>query len=379
MTRCLAFMLIVLASGVAAAGAGERRVVAYFAEWEKLPAARIPAAKLTHVNYAFAVIRDGVCVTKNDAAARGHFAGLRELKRQHPHLKTLVAIGGWTDSGPFYDVARTAAARETFARSAARFAAEHGFDGVDIDWEYPGGGGHDKGKGGPEDTGNFTALLGDLRKSLDEQGKADGREYLLTIAAPAGGQAKRIELAKVHPLLDFLNLMTYDFAGEWSATTGLNAPLFTPTDAPTHARASGDVAVRAYLKAGVPARKIVLGVPFYGRAWGGVKAGDKHGLHQAHTKKPSRAAGSDGYSYRTLKKLDLDPGRSMKRFWHDEAKVPWLFDPTNGDLISYDDPQSIRAKAQYVKEHHLGGVMIWEISQDDDEGSLLAAVHEGLR
>ena len=351
----------------------QKRVIGYFAEWSKhYHVTSIPADKLTHVNYAFAVIRDGECAMKDNLAAGRHFPLLQTLKRQHPHLRTLISIGGWTDSGPFSDVALTPESREKFSRSCADFIKEHGFDGVDIDWEYPGGGGHDKTKGRPEDKQNFTLLLQDLRRALDEQGQKDDKHYLLTIAAPAGGQHKRIELDRIHPLLDFINLMTYDFAGHWSDRTAFNAPLHPWDD---H-KLSADTAVQAYLDAGVPKEKLVLGVPFYGRAFAGVAA-KNHGLGQEHSGKPPRAAGSSvEWSWRTIGKHHLD---QATRHWHEQAKVPYLYDAENRLFISYDDPESLRLKARYVRGHNLGGVMIWELSQDDEKSSLLNALHAGLR
>src|SRR5688500_10221178 len=171
------FLAAWIIGGVPAARAAApdhgKRVVGYFAGWsvDRFSATKIRGELLTHVNYAFAVIdKNSECAARDPKHAVKGFAQLRELKEKHPHLKTLISVGGWTDSGGFYDTARTPETRETFARSAAAFAKRHGFDGVDIDWEYPGGGGHDKGKGGPEDTKNFTALLAELRKHLDAQG-----------------------------------------------------------------------------------------------------------------------------------------------------------------------------------------------------------------
>jgi chitinase len=378
----IASCMIGRASDVRAATAApvpEKRVIGYYAGWavERFPATKIRGDLLTHINYAFAIIdKDNQCVARDPKHAEKGFTQLRELKQRHPHLKTLISVGGWTDSTGFYDTAKTPETRATFAKSSAAFAKEHGFDGVDIDWEYPGGGGNDKGRGGPEDTPNFTALLRDLRAALDAQGKADGKRYLLTIAAPAGGQIKRIEVGQIHPLLDFINLMTYDFAGSWSKQTAFNAPLY-PWGEHDQGKLGGDVSVQSYFKAGVPADKVVLGVPFYGRAFGGVKAaGDTHGLNQPFDPKAKQTS-PDGWGWRGISANFVD--KKAKHFWHDKAKVPWLFDEKTGLFITYDDPQSIRGKAQYVRDNNLGGVMIWELSDDDEDASLLNAINEGLR
>ena len=368
-----------LTTASAAAPAHGKRVIGYYAGWsvDRFPATDIRGDLLTHVNYAFARITDAhECVARNPDKAEKGLEQLRQLKAQHPHLKTLISVGWWTDSTGFYDTAKTAESRETFAKSAATFAKQHGFDGVDIDWEYPGGGGNDKDKGSPDDTPNFTALMAELRKQLDAQGDADGKRYLLTIAAPAGGQLKRIELEKVHPLLDFINLMTYDFAGSWSQRTAFNAPLY-PWGEHDIGKIAGDWSVQAYLKAGVPADKICLGVPFYGRAFGGVKAGDDaDGLNQPFDPK-AKMTSPDGWGWRGISANFI--GKKAKRFWHDRAQVPWLFDAQSGLFVTYDDPQSLRTKAEYVKERKLGGVMIWELSDDDEKSSLLHAVNEGLK
>jgi len=354
------------------------RVVGYFAEWTDYRADQIPADKLTHINYAFGVIKDGKCSLNKREASEAKLAGLRTLKETHPNLHTLVSIGGWIDSGPFSDTALTDQTRQKFAKSCVEFLRKYDLDGVDIDWEFPGGGGYEKEKFRAQDTQNFTALLRELRHQLDDAGLADHKHYLLTIAAPAGGtHLKNIELAKVNPLLDFLNIMAYDFAGFWSEKTNFNAPLFSPPDDPAGPSNNGDAAVKAYLAGGVPPDKIVLGVPFYARAWTGV-ADVNHGLYQPHGKKPAKAIASGAeWTFNDIQAHYLDKG--PQRFWSDAAKVPWLFDAKSGLMVSYDDPQSIRIKAQYARDHHLGGIMIWELSEDDAQSSLLNAIQSGLR
>jgi chitinase len=279
-------------------------------------------------------------------------------------------------------MAFTADSRSRFARSCALFVHQYGFNGIDIDWEYPGGGGANPARGRAEDRRNYTLLLAELRRQLTEQGRADQKQYLLTIATPASPKNCRcIELDKVHELVDFINLMTYDFTGSWSPVTGLNAPLFGPPPsttshtAPTDRPAlSVDLAVRNYLAAGVPAQKLVLGVPFYGKAFGGV-SDVNHGLFQPHGRQPAGPSGGGDWSYRNIKKQYLLTANPAIRFWDNLAKVPWIYDARSGVMVSYDDPISLRLKAQYAHEHKLGGVMIWELSQDDDQSSLLTALN----
>jgi chitinase len=346
------------------------RVIGYFPEWRSNSAAELPGELLTEVCYAFALIKEGRCAIDNPESFNRHMPGLRQLKQKHAHLRTFISIGGWGGSAPFSDMALTQASRDTFARSCAAFVSEHGFDGVDIDWEYPGGGGKEPDKGRPEDTRNFTLLLAQLRRHLDEQGKRDGKPYLLTIAAPAPpAHYRHMELDKIHAYLDWINLMTYDMAGTWSPQTDFNAPLYGE-------RLSADASVRGYLAAGVPRDKLVLGVPFYGKAFGGVKD-INNGLHQPHDRKSPAAEGAGGWSYRNIARTYL--GKSPARHWHEQAKVPWLFDKQAGLFVTYDDPQSLRLKAEYARDQKLGGVMMWELTHDDEQWSLLRALNDGLR
>src|SRR5688572_9561843 len=167
------------------------RVIGYYAEWKKhFPVEKIPADKLTHVNYAFAIVTDGKIALRDPEQARINFPKLAELKKKHPKLRTLISVGGWADSEGFSDAALTEESRRTFATSCADFVREHQLDGVDIDWEFPVSGGEKGNVERPEDKRNFTLLLETLRKTLDERPKADGERFLLTIAAPAGGLSR---------------------------------------------------------------------------------------------------------------------------------------------------------------------------------------------
>jgi chitinase len=346
--------------------------VGYYAEWKKqYPVEKIPADKLTHVNYAFAIIKDGKCAMRMPELSKANFPKLVELRKSYPKLQTVISVGGWADSDKFSDAALTEESRQAFAKSCADFAGDTGFDGVDIDWEFPVSGGDTDHVARPEDKRNFTLLLAELRAQLDARGKTENKRYILTIAAPAGG-LQRMEVDQIHRYLDFINLMTYDFAGPWSDTTGFNAALHPVSGHPEQASASASV--EAYLKAGVPADKIVLGVPFYGRGWTGVKDAD-NGLFQPRDDKAAKGTRISETNYRELK--NVKPPAS--RFWHERALVPYVWNPQTRVFITYDDPESLRAKAAYAREKKLGGVMFWELEHDDEKSSLLNALHEGLK
>ncbi len=363
------------------------RVVGYFTSWSiydtQYFVTDIEASLLTHINYAFANISaDGEVVLGDpwadveipladepeDAPLKGNFHQLQLLKEQYPHLQTLISVGGWTWSGRFSDVALTAESREKFAKSARDFMIEYGFDGVDLDWEYPTGGGNVGNTERPEDLENFVLLLEAVRAELDAQGEADGRHYLLTIAAGAGKSAyEPLDWDRIHPVLDFINVMTYDMSGGWSEVSGLSAPLYDSSADPVEGM-STDSVMQAFLGLGIPSDKIVLGVPFYGHSWNGV-SDENNGLYQ-----PFKQADAINYDYRLLTTGGyLD---TMTRFWHDEAQVPWLYtDANDGLIISYEDPTSIKLKAQYARDNGLGGVMFWELSDDSEDSALLRAIH----
>jgi chitinase len=389
-TTLLAASLIFLLTGTTGLKAEEAmspfRLVGYFTAWGVYSSGYlvtdIPADKLTHINYAFFNIsEDGECILGDEHAdtqysypgdsaddtLRGNFKQLNLLKEAHPHLKTLMAVGGWTWSGRFSDAALTDESRTRFARSCIVLMTEYGFDGIDIDWEYPVGGGLPTNVTRPQDRQNFTLLLTELRAQLDTLGEADSRNYLLTIAAPAGPQTyANYELDKIHQHLDWINLMAYDFAGGWSATTAFHANLQPVFDTGLSAHR----AVRDYLAAGTPPEKIILGVPFYGRAWQGASA-QNNGLFQRY----GDTYGEEGYLlYRNI--VPLLP--TLERFWHDDAQAAWLYGEADGVVISYDDEQTMRVKADYVQANQLGGMMIWELGGDDEQNSLLSVMYDAL-
>jgi chitinase len=214
-----------------------------------------------------------------------------------------------------------------------------------------------------------------MRARHDEAGNADKRKYLLTIAAPAGpGTITNLEIDKIHRHLDWINLMAYDFHGGWDATTHFNAPLFAIKNDPARDALSKklnvDAAVQTYLAAGVPPEKLVVGVSFCGRGWAGVGK-ENDGLYQAKKSIPKGTWEEGIFDYKDLAKNYVG---KFQRHWHDEAKVPWLYEEMSGVMISYDDPESLKLKAQYIRDKKLGGVMCWELSADDVKSTLLNAL-----
>lgn len=329
----------------------------------------IPASKLTHINYAFAKIGDDLKIALGDPNIDlANFAKLNQLKAANPDLKTLISVGGWTFSDKFSDAALTESSRTAFTDSVVEFITKYNFDGVDIDWEYPVSGGLSTNTYRPEDKQNFTLLMKTLREKLDTQGALDGKEYLLSFAGGAGNTyIKNTELSLIGSYVDYAIIMTYDLHGPWDTYTDFNAPLYTPTTASPQYQLSVDSCVKAWIAAGFPSSKIVLGIPFYGYIYSGVTNAN-NGLYQHYTSGKSIAYDSILSGYLS--------DSAYTKYYYPDAKVPTLFNASV--FISYDDPASIAEKANYVNLSNLAGVSVWELSQNKD-GTLLNAIHENIQ
>lgn len=223
---------------------------------------------------------------------------------------------------------------------------------------------------------NYTLLMAEFRRQLDELEAQADQHYLLTIAAPASPDTyANVELAGISRHLDWLNLMAYDFHGSWDKVTNCHSALYATAADPGPDSLNVHAAVQGYLAAGVPADKIMLGLPFYGRGWAGVPDVD-HGLYQPSTHLPKGTWDKGFFDYKDLAKNRVHQSGYL-RYWHEEAQVPWLYSPSAETFIIYDDPESLGLKADYARELGLGGVMFWELSADD--GSLLDTLHTRLR
>ncbi len=344
----------------------------------RYPVSSIPAERLTHLFYAFSTIEDGRCAIGADASK--NVAELADLKKAHPHLRTLISIGGW-GAGGFSDAALTEASRRRLVDSCmALFFERHAgsFDGVDIDWEFPVSGGPRELAHRPQDRANMTRLAQAFRTALDTYGRRAGQPMLLTAALAAGrlqtdgpyDPAASYDLPALARILDFINLMSYDMGTGFSAVSTFNAPLHeVPADplAPELRRWNNVAgAVQYYREHGVPADKLVLGVPFYGRGFK-VTRETADGLYQAYS------APADAGDWRVIKARYLDqPG--WTRHWHPQAQSPWLYNPRENVFISYEDPRSIGLRAQFAREQGLAGVFMWELTGDDEQASLLNAM-----
>lgn len=318
--------------------------------------ADIEAARLNALIFATAHIWHGRVTLGR--ASRQAFARLRALRSNDPRLKLLISVGGWKVGG-FSGAALTAASRERFASSAVALLERMHADGLDVDWEYPGH--HESGiVSRPSDRTHFTLLLRAIRRAMERASRthpSDPRHYLLTAALADGPFVDHVQLRAVSRVLDWINLMTYDFNNSMTRTTGNHAGLYRSSRAGPGQR-SVDQAVRQYLAAGVPARKILIGAAFYGRAFADAR-GRHHGLYQPY----GTFLGT--YAWPTLEHRYINHD-GFRRYWDASADAAYLWNARSHTFISYDGPASLRAKVAYVISHHLGGIMYWEQSLDPD-------------
>ncbi len=363
--------LLLLIAAPALAGSSplpSRMVVAYvFPRDTLLQPGQIDARSLTRINYAFANIVDGRMVTGYRFDAE-NFAYLNGLKRDNPSLTVLVSVGGWLWSTNFSDIALTRQSRRIFIQSVIDFLDRYELDGLDVDWEYPGmpGAGHPF---RPEDTRNFTNLIKNLHSEFKRHATKTYHRLFLTFAAGASQEyIAHTELGKLQMYVDTVNLMAYDYYEPTSSRiTGHHAPLYTNPLDPAHI--SADASVQSFEKAGVPAAKILLGVPFYGHAWAHVPELN-HGLFQ-----PGQPAPQGYASYAVLTGAIGSSG--FTRYWDSISSVPYLYDPAKQTFISYEDTESLALMGEYVLDHRLGGIMFWDY-KSDPSGQLLSVVNHAL-
>lgn len=372
-------------------GSGAKVVGAYVPNWE--PVAVVDAIKpgsLSHLLYAFLRIcgpgqlaQDAPkCEGKQDfELATGKIdsefdAAFLRLKARQPYIKVVASVGGWGGSDPFFHLANEAARRAVFAASAVAFLRAHpGFDGIDIDWEHPGGNGAANGEqlGSPADGQGYADLMSELRRALDALTAETGRPYLLTTAInTTSAIVDRINFKQAQTSLDLVFMMTYDFYGAWSAVAGNHTTL--RSSAPG-ADDSLQRSVRNMVAAGVPASKLVAGVAMYGRGFSGVARPVTGALKKA------AFPGADGaVVYREIAQRYLGPkGQGLRGFKarFDPVTEAWnLHHPQRQLFIGYDDPRAVRAKARYALEAGLAGLFAWELSQDN--GDILNAMNAGV-
>ncbi|KAF2660615.1 glycoside hydrolase family 18 protein [Lophiostoma macrostomum CBS 122681] len=380
-------------------GGDDYRSVAYFTNWgiygRQYTPEKIPASKLTHILYAFADNRDDGTVVLTDPwsdtdkhydgdswndVGKNLYGSLKQLnlaKKRNRNLKVMLSIGGWTYTNTakhFDGPASTPEGRKRFADSCVQLIKDLGFDGIDLDWEYP---------QNPEQGEQLLLLIHAIRSAMDgyaetfasgdyshhpshHHHRGQKPHFELSIAAPAGkSNHQNLPLERLGQALDFINVMGYDYAGAWDSVAGHQANLYPSRSCPSCTPFSCQAVIDDYTAAGVAPHKLVLGMPLYGRTFTNTT-----GFGQ-----PFQGVGEGSWEqgiwdYKVLPK----PGAT--EHLDEETGASYSYDPNTQTLISYDTVEMARRKAAYIKEKHLGGAMWWELNGDreDEEGSLIANV-----
>ncbi|KAL4713729.1 hypothetical protein ACJJTC_004260 [Scirpophaga incertulas] len=340
----------------------------------------------THIAYSFFGIDDEGFIKSLEPSldfpdGKDYLRKFSGLKQKNPDLKTIIAVGGWGEGSKKYSVmAANKTLRANFINSALKIILDYDMCGMELDWEYPNSRDTVYGK---EDVENFTQLLKEFRETFDKYG------LILTAAVAAVEEAASqfYDIKGISQYLDYINIMSYDLHGPWDTVTGYNAALHKgegEEDIPKETLFTVDVAIDYWIKSGAPRSKILLGVPFYGHSFKLEDANNHNvksnatgpGIEGPYTLSP----GSVGYNEFCIM-LETEDWNVK---YDDKAKVPYAY--RGSDWVSYDDPQSIRIKAQYARNRNLGGVMLWSIDTDDfraecgqEDYPLLRAVNRGLR
>jgi chitinase len=311
--------------------------------------------KLTHIIFCFCHLKgDKLSVSNgNDMATIRHLVA---LKKNNPRLKVILSLGGWGGCKTCPTVFATDKGRRAFAQSVKAVSDRFHTDGIDLDWEYPGLASLPGYPYTPQDKDDFTEVIRLLRESLGPRAE---------ISFAAGGFTDYLETSvdwkKVAPMVDHINLMTYDLVNGYSKMTGHHTPLYsTPQQVE-----STDHAVRWLDSVGVPLKKLVIGMAFYTRIFRGVDSVN-NGLYR-----PGEFMTAVGYNDQAAV---LSPDSGFVYHWDNTAKAPFMYSPRKQEFASFDDSVSVRLKTEYAIGKGLGGVMFWQLMNDKFSGGLLDVI-----
>ncbi|OAA65146.1 chitinase [Akanthomyces lecanii RCEF 1005] len=340
----------------------------------------LPVSALSHVYYAFMNIHANGTVFSGDTYAdlEKHYPGdswndpganaygcvnqLYQLKKKNRHLKSILSIGGATWSANYPAAASSDATRKAFSQSAVGFMKDWGFDGIDIDWEYP---------ASEAEANDLTLLLQALRQELDMYSTqhGSGHHFLLSMAAPANPvHISKLNIKEISHIVDYINLMAYDYSGSWDKVTGYVANIGFKSTNMNATRFATETALKAYVDGGAPVSKIVLGLPTYGRAFE-----QTDGIGMPFTGIGQGIWEEGVWDYKVL------PKQNAHVFCDYEVRGCYSFDPKAKELISFDTSQIVSSKVAWLRREGLAGSIFWEASGDrSDEDSLIATSYHAL-
>ncbi|XP_046385252.1 probable chitinase 10 [Ischnura elegans] len=362
------------------------QVLCYMTSWSsKRPGAGkfgpedVNAALCTHVIFAFATLRDHRLAAADEDKDPEMYEKVIALREENPKLKVLLAIGGWAfGSTPFKELTSNVFRMNQFVYDAIEFLRKYKFNGLDVDWEYP---------RGADDRVAYVNLLKELRLAFEGEAKSSGQpRLLLTAAVPASFEAiaAGYDVPEISKYLDLINVMTYDFHGQWERQVGHNSPLYPLESATSYQKKlTVDYSAREWVKQGAPKEKLMIGMPTYGRSFNLVDTNKFDiGAPASGGGTPGKYTGEAGFmSYYEV--CDFLHGENTTLVWDNEQQVPFAY--RDDQWVGFDDERSLKTKMTWLKEMGFGGIMIWSIDMDDFHGScgtgkypLINAMHSEL-
>ncbi len=335
-------------------------VIAYYTGGGGTVIDSFPIEKISHLIYSFGHLK-GDSMNIHAAKDSALIAKMVSLKKRNPDLKVMMAMGGWSACPNCSEVFSRKNGRKTFAKTTRELLDFFHADGIDIDWEYPAVVGYPGHLYTENDKHNFTLLIKQLRKTLGKKAE---------ISFAAGGTKNCIdscfEWRKVIPLVNRVNLMSYDLVGGYATTSGHHTPLYSNNQQ----ELSADYAIKAMEAYGVPKSKIALGAAFYARVFANTTDAN-NGLYQ-----PTRFL--KGVSFKNYK-TELTEEKGYTYYWDEQAMAPYYYNQSSKSLVTFDDPKSITLKTKYVIDHKLNGIMFWELTDDAYSDGLLGVIHKTIQ
>ena len=331
MKHLVVFLLLCLALPLSA----QNRVMGYYPSWTGLDPASIGYQNFTHIYHSFLnADTNGNLIKQENLPSRK----LTTLARKN-RVFAILSLGGAGSGKNFTAMMKNPGAAKRYVSQVTAMVKDYGYHGIDLDWEHP---------VTAVDRDNLTLLFKSFRQSL-------GPDAIISMAVASGDwTGKWIDAAAMLPLVDFINVMSYDMHGPWSAHAGHLAPLNPIRSDKADGR---DLHAKAFMdywekKKGWPKEKLNFGIPCYGYGYT---------VSRWHTKPGPKSKFADGVAYRDIPAM-LKNG--WTRLWESGGKVPYLKNKKGTELISYEDPESASLKGAWAKENNYGGIFFWEISQD---------------
>lgn len=357
---CLLMALMLLAGSLKAQKTVKPNVIAYYTGQGGSVIDSFPIEKISHLIYSFGHLK-GDSLNIRLAKDSALISKMVELKKRNPDLKVMIAMGGWSACASCSEVFSRKEGRKTFAKTTKALLDFFKADGIDIDWEYPAVSGYPGHRYTPDDKHNFTLLIKELRNKLGKKAE---------ISFAAGGTKNCIdscfEWDKVMPMVNRVNVMSYDLVSGYATQSGHHSPLYsTPQQT-----LSADYAVKTLIGLGVPAQKIALGAAFYARIFENTTDANQ-GLYQPT--KFLRGVSFKGFN----KQFSTENGYTY--YWDETAKAPYYYNPKIRYLVTFDDPKSISLKTKYVIDQKLNGIMFWELTDDVYSDGLLDVIDKTIK